>query len=201
MCQIGSRWAGQLIVMATLVYKSFYGAAEGFEFVRIEPLKPRRCLKQVEGERDSWSLLAHSSWHAPLLYEAVSCCFNFLSVFVSLQSLEIGIVCRTACRIRHFMLKLYRCNVYKNVLQAKREREEWELSITNVFFCRFVQYSESSSSGACNHPMVDYTPPSYITLLFTDLGVLTPSAVSDELIKLYLWHPAPSSNNKGNLKD
>lgn len=36
-----------------------------------------------------------------------------------------------------------------------------------------------------NHPSVDYTPPSYITLLFTDLGVLTPSGVSDELIKLY----------------
>lgn len=36
------------------------------------------------------------------------------------------------------------------------------------------------------HPLVDYTPPSLITLLFTDLGILTPSAVSDELIKLYL---------------
>nr|XP_056715066.1 translation initiation factor eIF-2B subunit alpha [Euleptes europaea] len=36
------------------------------------------------------------------------------------------------------------------------------------------------------HPCVDYTSPSLITLLFTDLGVLTPSAVSDELIKLYL---------------
>ncbi|ESO97323.1 hypothetical protein LOTGIDRAFT_187625 [Lottia gigantea] len=35
------------------------------------------------------------------------------------------------------------------------------------------------------HPSVDYTPPSYISLLFTDLGVLTPSAVSDELIQLY----------------
>jgi len=34
-------------------------------------------------------------------------------------------------------------------------------------------------------PSRDYTPPSYITLLFTDLGVLTPSAVSDELIKLF----------------
>ncbi|KAJ7567137.1 hypothetical protein O6H91_02G133300 [Diphasiastrum complanatum] len=32
----------------------------------------------------------------------------------------------------------------------------------------------------------DYTPPKYLTLLFTDLGVLTPSAVSDELIQLYL---------------
>ncbi|XP_049842812.1 translation initiation factor eIF-2B subunit alpha isoform X1 [Schistocerca gregaria] len=36
------------------------------------------------------------------------------------------------------------------------------------------------------HPLVDYTPPSYISLLFTDLGILTPSAVSDELVKLYL---------------
>ncbi|MQL77545.1 hypothetical protein Taro_009948 [Colocasia esculenta] len=32
----------------------------------------------------------------------------------------------------------------------------------------------------------DYTPPQYLTLLFTDIGVLTPSVVSDELIKLYL---------------
>uniref|UniRef100_A0A6B2F5T9 Translation initiation factor eIF2B subunit alpha n=1 Tax=Bothriechis nigroviridis TaxID=88079 RepID=A0A6B2F5T9_BOTNI len=39
---------------------------------------------------------------------------------------------------------------------------------------------------AVEHPWIDYTSPSLITLLFTDLGVLTPSAVSDELIKLYL---------------
>eukprot|EP00823_Brevimastigomonas_motovehiculus_P005766 TRINITY_DN4330_c0_g1_i1.p1 TRINITY_DN4330_c0_g1~~TRINITY_DN4330_c0_g1_i1.p1 ORF type:complete len:338 (-),score=62.10 TRINITY_DN4330_c0_g1_i1:54-1067(-) len=35
------------------------------------------------------------------------------------------------------------------------------------------------------NPSCDYTPPEFITLLFTDLGILTPSAVSDELIKLY----------------
>ena len=33
--------------------------------------------------------------------------------------------------------------------------------------------------------VIDYTPAKYITLLFTDLGVLTPSAISDELIRLY----------------
>ncbi|GMH53954.1 hypothetical protein TrVE_jg10190 [Triparma verrucosa] len=33
--------------------------------------------------------------------------------------------------------------------------------------------------------VIDYTPANYITLLFTDLGVLTPSAISDELIRLY----------------
>ena len=36
------------------------------------------------------------------------------------------------------------------------------------------------------HPTIDYTQPSLITLLFTDIGILTPSAVSDELVKLYL---------------
>jgi len=36
-----------------------------------------------------------------------------------------------------------------------------------------------------DNPLCDYTPAKYITLLFTDLGVLTPSAVSDELIKLH----------------
>ncbi|KAH3876703.1 translation initiation factor eIF-2B subunit alpha-like isoform X2 [Dreissena polymorpha] len=51
------------------------------------------------------------------------------------------------------------------------------------------KYKASTLQSGCDldkeHPLVDYTPPSYITLLFTDLGVLTPSAVSDELIKLY----------------
>lgn len=41
------------------------------------------------------------------------------------------------------------------------------------------------STVEVDHPLSDYTPAKYITLLFTDLGVLTPSAVSDELIRLY----------------
>nr|ALS04346.1 translation initiation factor eIF-2B subunit alpha [Acartia pacifica] len=47
---------------------------------------------------------------------------------------------------------------------------------------------EQSEDVACAdlHSRVDYTPPAHITLLFTDLGILTPSAVSDELIKIYL---------------
>ncbi|XP_046579399.1 translation initiation factor eIF-2B subunit alpha-like [Haliotis rubra] len=53
---------------------------------------------------------------------------------------------------------------------------------------QFKYQSSTLKSGrdlSKEHPLVDYTPPAYITLLFTDLGVLTPSAVSDELIKLY----------------
>lgn len=36
-----------------------------------------------------------------------------------------------------------------------------------------------------DNPACDFTPPELISLLMTDLGILTPSAVSDELIKLY----------------
>ncbi|KAH7720123.1 initiation factor 2 subunit family protein [Aphelenchoides avenae] len=35
------------------------------------------------------------------------------------------------------------------------------------------------------HPLTDYTPPQFINLLVTDLGIFTPAAVGDELIKLY----------------
>jgi translation initiation factor eIF-2B subunit alpha len=41
-------------------------------------------------------------------------------------------------------------------------------------------------SIAVDNPSRDYTPPHCISLLVTDLGVLTPAAVSDELIQLYV---------------
>lgn len=43
----------------------------------------------------------------------------------------------------------------------------------------------SPSSLIVDLPAVDFTPANFITLMFTDLGVLTPTAVSDELIRLY----------------
>ena len=50
------------------------------------------------------------------------------------------------------------------------------------------KYSTIASGKDLNHehPLIDYTQPSLLTLLFTDIGILTPSAVSDELVKLYL---------------
>jgi translation initiation factor eIF-2B subunit alpha len=47
------------------------------------------------------------------------------------------------------------------------------------------QSSEENTLVERPLPTVDFTPAKYITLLFTDLGVLTTSAVSDELIRLY----------------
>lgn len=44
---------------------------------------------------------------------------------------------------------------------------------------------ELSTKVEIDNPACDFTPAKFITLLFTDLGVLTTSAVSDELIRLY----------------
>ena len=49
----------------------------------------------------------------------------------------------------------------------------------------FVGRGPPHPSLQVEKPSRDYTPPNYITMLFTDLGVLTPSAVSDELLKLF----------------
>ncbi|XP_069180508.1 translation initiation factor eIF2B subunit alpha isoform X2 [Procambarus clarkii] len=43
----------------------------------------------------------------------------------------------------------------------------------------------SSKDLVSEHPLVDYTPPNNLTLLYTDLGVLPTSAVTEHLIKLY----------------
>ncbi|KAL0225451.1 hypothetical protein RCL1_003363 [Eukaryota sp. TZLM3-RCL] len=43
-----------------------------------------------------------------------------------------------------------------------------------------------SLAGLRQSIVVDYTPPQYLDLLITDIGILTPSAVSDQLIKLYM---------------
>eukprot|EP00033_Pygsuia_biforma_P002190 GCRY01002428.1.p1 GENE.GCRY01002428.1~~GCRY01002428.1.p1 ORF type:complete len:321 (+),score=88.42 GCRY01002428.1:173-1135(+) len=54
----------------------------------------------------------------------------------------------------------------------------------NMEKCQDVQYIPNKNMQ-CEFPQFDYTPPENLTLLLTDLAVLTPAAVSDELIKLY----------------
>lgn len=51
--------------------------------------------------------------------------------------------------------------------------------------CVEEKLSEQVNGDILDLPPIDFTPAKLITLLFTDLGVLTPAAVSDELIRLY----------------
>lgn len=48
-----------------------------------------------------------------------------------------------------------------------------------------LTFTTDLNEGLVDHPNVDFTPHQYITALISDLGVLTPSAVSEELIKMW----------------
>lgn len=54
--------------------------------------------------------------------------------------------------------------------------------ITNIIG---QETSDEKDSTFLRSPSVDFTPHEFITALITDLGVLTPSAVSEELIKMW----------------
>lgn len=48
-----------------------------------------------------------------------------------------------------------------------------------------LKWRNDKQDNAEEHPLVDYTPPNFITLLHTDLGTLTTAAVLDTLLQLY----------------
>lgn len=84
---------------------------------------------------------------------------------------------------------------YQIAIMAKAFSKPVYVAAESYKFARMFPLNQEDVSGkvtlnkdptlVAGSPALDYTPPEYITLLFTDLGVLTPSAVSDELIKLY----------------
>ena len=49
-----------------------------------------------------------------------------------------------------------------------------------------MYYRNEDDEGKCliSNPDADYTPPAYITLIFTDVGVLTPLGVSEQLVMI-----------------
>jgi translation initiation factor eIF-2B subunit alpha len=58
--------------------------------------------------------------------------------------------------------------------------------ISTSFQLKFSTEDVPTMSEAIDQsPEVDFTPHQYITALVTDLGVLTPSGVSEELIKIW----------------
>ncbi|KAI6191858.1 EIF-2B GDP-GTP exchange factor subunit alpha [Aphelenchoides bicaudatus] len=44
---------------------------------------------------------------------------------------------------------------------------------------------KNTDSLKYEHPLIDYTPPAYITLIISDLGILPPAKICDELLNLY----------------
>ena len=84
---------------------------------------------------------------------------------------------------------------YPTAVMARSLNKPFYVAVESFKFYRKYPLNQTDLPNDCkyldvvkekDHPFVDFTPPSLINKLFTDLGVLTPSAVSDELIKLYI---------------
>ena len=81
-----------------------------------------------------------------------------------------------------FLKPLYVCTDSLKFLRMfpLNQRDLPEYTIGNV-----EAWDQSNSLKEIITPVCDLTPPELITLLFTDLGIFTPSRISDELIQLF----------------
>ena len=87
-----------------------------------------------------------------------------------------------------------RIGTFTNALCAKAYNKPFYVFCESLkFFKRFpLQQSDIFSilgdeeyMGDVSNVQIDYTPPEYMSELFTDIGIFTPPAVSDELIKFF----------------
>uniref|UniRef100_A0A6G3MEH8 Putative translation initiation factor eIF-2B subunit alpha (Trinotate prediction) n=1 Tax=Henneguya salminicola TaxID=69463 RepID=A0A6G3MEH8_HENSL len=92
---------------------------------------------------------------------------------------------------------LNKIGTYQIAVMANSMRVPVFIAVESFKFIRFypfkqfdlpnvVKYDSEKKESENEHPNIDYTPPEFIKFLITDIGVLTPSGVSDELIKLYM---------------
>ena len=116
-------------------------------------------------------------------------CFKFARVFPLNQQggntrYQILLICASPLLL-DFHLDVHpvgRQGIDQNVLKPTIDTEDVHVKI---FFKSSCAAFTKNVFFQVQNPVRDYTPPQFITLLFTDLGVLTPSAVSDELVKLH----------------
>ncbi|KAI6205216.1 hypothetical protein M3Y94_00767700 [Aphelenchoides besseyi] len=73
--------------------------------------------------------------------------------------------------------------VFTESIKFVKEYPLNQRDIPNKFKYRFSTIK--SKNLEAEHPLTDYTPPQFIHLLVTDLGIFTAPCVGDELIKLY----------------
>ncbi|KAJ3120642.1 Translation initiation factor [Nowakowskiella sp. JEL0407] len=78
-----------------------------------------------------------------------------------------------------------RIGTYLTALAANAGSKPLYVVAESYKFARIYPLYQDDLPNNESVPTVDYTPPNLISLLFTDLGILTPTGVSDELIKTY----------------
>jgi translation initiation factor eIF-2B subunit alpha len=88
---------------------------------------------------------------------------------------------------------LNRIGTYTIAICAKNFKKPFYVMVESLKFLKLYPLDQSDIPQTkkdedrldSSYVNCDYTPPEFITLLFTDIGIFTPSAVSDELIQMF----------------
>ena len=89
-----------------------------------------------------------------------------------------------------------RIGTFTIAICAKNFKKPFYVMVESLKFLKMYPLDQSDIPQSTNkynnekkldyeYQYCDYTPPEFITLLFTDIGIFTPSAVSDELIQMF----------------
>mmetsp|Transcript_64574 Transcript_64574/g.94576 ORF Transcript_64574/g.94576 Transcript_64574/m.94576 type:complete len:313 (+) Transcript_64574:66-1004(+) len=121
-----------------------------------------------------------------------------LDVAVGFVMQEVDIVLTGAAGVCESGGIVNKIGTYQVSVLAKEAKKPFYVAAESYKFCRLYPLSPTdlpkaegeraaTQVGGASVRSIpsDFTPPDKLTLLITDIGVLTPSAVSDELIKLY----------------
>ena len=185
----------QLAMVAKTLKKPFYVAVESYKFARMYPLTQRDirdmclsgtydCNKEKEGGKEGGkervvsteSSIGVVRSNTEALNENI---FTTGSSSTNINSLSISHTNSTSTSnsISNSMTNL-NLNLNSNNTSKIEKQPLHRVRSQSLVSSQIKTFDHLNLT-------IDFTPAEFITLLFTDLGVLTPAAVSDELIRLY----------------
>ena len=167
----------QVAIVAKALNKPFYVAVESYKFARMYPLTQRDIVDmcRIGEDEDGAGGVEERPEGSP---EVNSDLDLTIEAGILSSSETLG---NTSSREASMAAKMNRSTSGDNLIVQKMGRNSNSVDIALLT----DNATDEVRKVQFDHTLIDYTPAEYITLLFTDLGVLTPAAVSDELIRLY----------------
>ena len=172
----------QVAIVAKALNKPFYVAVESYKFARMYPLTQRDIVEMCRIGEDSEGVEDSPEGQAVANGELSDLDITIRAdIHSSSMPLDNTAVSSGPDRSSTSPDRIGRSNSGENLVVQKMDRNSSSVDISLLT----NDAEDEMGKVQFDHTLIDYTPAHYITLLFTDLGVLTPAAVSDELIRLY----------------
>ncbi|KAI9683565.1 MAG: translation initiation factor eIF-2B subunit alpha [Trizodia sp. TS-e1964] len=188
--------AGSVRFRVIYVLSSLSPLAEGYSIV--QSLRSRGIPIAVISE----SAVGYAMGNVDMVMVGAEGVVENGGIISRLGTYQIGLLARAAGKpfyvvaethkfVRLYPLSQYDIPIHQNILDFKTDEESQEPLLNDLSDPKIsekLEYFDGKPDQ--DEPLkivgaVDFTPPSLISALITEIGVLTPSAVSEELIKIW----------------